>query len=369
MRRCLFCEKKPIGISVALFDKMSDILDILQCSERDHVIDLKPSNIIALLRASLLLNRGPVERYNLFPLQNRWLHEQTSALERKHWLTEKIDFSHSLDEYRKMPRSHQLMLRRIHGFFAVGDGFIVDNLVMRFLLEATSPEEIQWFSNQLANESVHVKTYQLIIHTLWPNESEEIRRMVTDDPSTVAKTKVIEEYINGNKSMAERLAAMAAIEIIFFSSSFCIIFWFKKMNPFDAIGTANKYIFEDEALHGSVGAGLCRQHGGVSEAFVREMISKIVETEISFMKSTVIIDEAGLNVKLVEEYIHAVANKVVSMLGHKPFYEAKNPFPDMDLMALQIKENGFEVTTSNYRQSTHDDKIATAFEDPSTIEI
>lgn len=56
-------------------------------------------------------------------------------------------------------------------------------------------------------------------------------------------------WINNENSFAERLVAFAAVEGIFFSGSFCAIFWLKKKALMPGLTFSNEMISRDEGLH------------------------------------------------------------------------------------------------------------------------
>jgi ribonucleotide reductase beta subunit family protein with ferritin-like domain len=310
------------------------------------------------LRAALVQTSPPEDRFNLFPLQNERLYELYKSLESSEWVVGELSFSKDLTDYnQRLTEEERVLVRRIFGFFAVGDSLIIDNVAVRFLIEATSMEEKFILVEQLKTEIVHAETYSLINATLVtdPNEFKKICLAFQDDPATKAKTDWLEKYMQSDLTQAERYAAFCCAEILFFSSLFCIIFWFKSRGLLHNITDANRMIAQDESMHGLVNSVLSKHYEErtgvrVSDEFVASMVTDAVQIESAYIRSVLTINRKDFNGDLVVQYVQYVGDFILAMLNRPKIWNVTNPFNFMVTLGMMEKPNFYERNSTNYRK-------------------
>ena len=154
-------------------------------------------------------------------------------------------------------------------------------------------------------------------------------------------------------SYAERLVAFAAVEGIFFSGSFCSIFWLKKRGLMPGLSFSNELISRDEGLHCDFACLLYTKHlvNKLSKQQVREIIMDAVTIEKEFVTDAIPVKLIGMNSDLMTQYIEFVADRLLTELGNEKEYNATNPFDFMEMISLQGKSNFFEKRVGEYQKA------------------
>ena len=154
-------------------------------------------------------------------------------------------------------------------------------------------------------------------------------------------------------SFAERLIAFAAVEGIFFSGSFCSIFWLKKRGLMPGLSFSNELISRDEGLHCDFACLLYTQYiqNKLPQEKVMQIITDAVKIEQEFVVDALPVDLIGMNSKLMSQYIEFVADRLLLALGCPKHYNATNPFDFMEMISLQGKTNFFEKRVSEYQKA------------------
>jgi ribonucleoside-diphosphate reductase beta chain len=295
-------------------------------------------------------------RFVLFPLKYHDIWEMYKTAEHSFWTAEEIDLAQDLTDWdEKLNDDERHYIKNVLAFFAASDGIVNENLAENFVKEVQYPEAKSFYGFQIAMENVHSETYSLLIDTYIKDEKEKdhLFNAIDTVPSVKKKADWALKWID-SESFAERLVAFAAVEGIFFSGSFCSIFWLKKRGLMPGLAFSNELISRDEGLHCEFACLLHNKHitNKVSQERITEIITEAVEIEKEFVTDSLPVSLIGMNAKLMQQYIEFVADYWLSELGCKKFYNAENPFDFMDMLSLQNKSNFFEKRVSEYQKAS-----------------
>ena len=251
----------------------------------------------------------------------------------------------------------------ILAFFAASDGIVLENLGMRFLSEVQLPEARAAYGFQLMMENIHSETYSLLIDTYVKNEKEKTKLFQALDnyPCIKKKADWAIKWINDKRStFATRLIAFACVEGIFFSGSFCSIFWLKKRGLMPGLTFSNELISRDEGMHTDFAVLLySKLNKKCQKKKVHNMIKEAVDIEKEFICEALPCKLIGMNAKLMSQYIEFVADRLCVQLGFPKIYEAGNPFDFMEMISLEGKTNFFEKRVGDYSLSQGSKQEAT----------
>lgn len=294
-------------------------------------------------------------RFSLFPIEypDLWsLYKQHVA---SFWTADEIDLSADLTHWNnKLNSDERHFISMVLAFFAGADGIVMENLVERFCREVTVPEARCFYGFQMAMESIHQETYSLLIDSYIddPKEREVLFSAHSTVPSVERKAIWAQKYIGSNATFAERLIAFATVEGIFFSGSFCAIFWLKKRGLMPGLTFSNELISRDEGLHCSFACQLySKLKNKLTQEHINRIIREAVDVEKSFICDALPVSLIGMNSGLMGQYIEFVADRMLTDLGYEPLYRSKNPFDWMDMISLEGKTNFFEKRVGEYQKS------------------
>lgn len=293
-------------------------------------------------------------RFVLLPIRYPEVWKMYKQAEASFWTAEEIDLSPDLADWEKLNDQEKHFIKHILAFFAASDGIVNENLAERFLSEVQIPEARCFYGFQIAIENIHSETYSLLIDTYIKDSAEKdhLFHAIDTVPCVTKKAEWALKWINDKSSFAERLIAFAAVEGIFFSGSFCSIFWLKKRGLMPGLTFSNELISRDEGLHCDFA---CLLYGmlqnKLSEATVRQIICDAVTIEKEFIIDALPVSLIGMNSKLMSEYIEFVADRLLVALGYSRVYGTPNPFPWMELISLQGKTNFFEKRVAEYQKA------------------
>ncbi|KAL7459853.1 hypothetical protein ACHAWC_011658 [Mediolabrus comicus] len=294
-------------------------------------------------------------RFSLFPIAYPDLWAMYKQHVASFWTADEIDLSADLsDWHNKLNPDERHFISMVLAFFAGADGIVVENLAERFCREVTVPEARCFYGFQMAMESIHQETYCLLIDTYItdPKVRERLFSAHATVPSVERKASWAQKYIGSEASFAERLVAFAAVEGIFFSGSFCAIFWLKKRGLMPGLTFSNELISRDEGLHCSFACQLySKLKRKMSQESIHNLIKEAVDVEKSFICDALPVSLIGMNSKLMGQYIEFVADRMLTDLGYQPLYGSKNPFDWMDMISLEGKTNFFEKRVGEYQKS------------------
>jgi ribonucleoside-diphosphate reductase beta chain len=294
------------------------------------------------------------QRFVLFPI----VYHEIWAMYKKHeasfWTAQEIDLSQDEKDWNKLNEHEQHFIKHVLAFFAASDGIVADNLSQRFLTEVQLPEARCFYGFQLMMENVHSETYSLLIDTYIKDTQEKTRlfQAMETIPCVKKKAEWALKWISCSDSFAERLVAFAAVEGIFFSGSFCAIFWIKKRGLMHGLTFSNELISRDEGLHCDFACLLYKMlKNKLAPKVVQEIIRDAVKIEIEFVCESIPVALIGMNQKLMSRYIEFVADRLLAALGCEKFYNATNPFEWMEMISLQGKTNFFEKRVGEYQKA------------------
>lgn len=294
------------------------------------------------------------DRFVLFPIKHRDIWEMYKKAEASFWTAEEIDLSPDLlDWEHKLNNDEKHFIKHVLAFFAASDGIVNENLAVHFMKEVQYPEARCFYGFQIMIENIHSETYSLLIDTYIRDVAEKDRLFHAMDTVPCVRKKAdwaLRWIEKGNFS--ERLVAFAAVEGIFFSGSFCSIFWLKKRGLMPGLSFANELISRDEGLHCDFACLLYSQlkHKLPVET-IQEVIRNAVDIEREFVRDAIPVKLIGMNADLMCQYIEFVADRLLLALGAPKIYQVTNPFDFMELISLQGKTNFFERRVSEYQKS------------------
>ena len=298
-----------------------------------------------------LLTENP-NRYVMFPLQDNDIWKLYKKMFDCMWRAEEIDLSKDLKDWEKITPDERYFIKMVLGFFAASDGIVLENLGMRFLSEVQLPEARAAYGFQLMMENVHSETYSLLIDTYIKNEDEKskIFKAIDNFPSIKKKAKWAIKWIQDKRSsFAARLVAFACVEGIFFSGSFCAIYWLKKRGLMPGLTFSNELISRDEGLHTDLACLLfSKLNNKLNKPKIREIVKEAVSIEKEFICESLPCRLIGMNSELMSKYIEFVADRLLVQLGCNKIYKVSCPFDFMELISLQQKTSFFEARVSSY---------------------
>lgn len=300
-----------------------------------------------------ILTENP-NRFVMFPLKYHDIWELYKEEEHSFWTAEEIDLAQDITDWEeKLNDNERHYIKNVLAFFAASDGIVNENLAENFLKEVQYPEAKSFYGFQIAMENIHSETYSLLIDTYIkdPVERDRLFNAIETVPSVKKKAQWALKWID-SESFAERLIAFAAVEGIFFSGSFCSIFWLKKRGLMPGLSFSNELISRDEGLHCRFACLLHNKYiqNKVSESRIKEIICDAVEIEKEFITESLPVSLIGMNEKLMSQYIEFIADYWLVVLGCSKVYNSENPFDFMDMLSLQGKTNFFEKRNPDYQK-------------------
>lgn len=294
------------------------------------------------------------DRFVLFPISHSDIWQMYKKAEASFWTAEEIDLSIDLHDWEhRLNQDERHFIKHVLAFFAASDGIVNENLAVNFMNEVQYPEARCFYGFQIMIENIHSEAYSLLIDTYIknPQEKDLLFHALDTIPCVTQKGHWALRWINQG-SFAERLVAFAAVEGIFFSGSFCSIFWLKKRGLMPGLSFANELISRDEGLHCDFACLLYSQLAHpLAENTVHSIIQHAVEIEKEFVVDALPVKLIGMNAQLMCQYIEFVADRLLVALGCCKIYQASNPFDFMELISLQGKTNFFERRVSEYQKS------------------
>ena len=302
-----------------------------------------------------LLTENP-NRYVLYPINHPRIFDMYKKAVSSFWTVEELDLTKDHNDWQlKLNDNERHFIKNILAFFAGSDGIVLENLGQRFMDEIQVPEAKCFYGFQIAMENIHSEMYSLLIDTYIKNNTEKDRlfRAIETIPSVAKKAKWAIKWIQDKDSnFATRLVAFAAVEGIFFSGSFCSIFWLKKRGIMPGLTSSNELISRDEGLHTDFA---CLLYGMLSnkldETVIYELIAEAVEIEKEFIIDSIPCNLIGMNSILMSQYIEFVADRLLAQLGYNKLYKTSNPFDFMEMISIEGKTNFFEKRVTEYSKA------------------
>jgi ribonucleotide reductase beta subunit family protein with ferritin-like domain len=299
----------------------------------------------------ILITENPY-RYVLFPIQDNDIWQMYKKQVDCFWRPEEIDLTKDYSDWEKLSKDEKHFLSMVLAFFAGSDGIVMENLAIRFMNDIQLPEAKSFYSFQIAMENIHSNTYSLLIETYIKDENEknDLFQAIQKFPFIEKKANWAINWItNQDVDFATRLVAFACIEGIFFSGSFCSIFWLKKRGIMPGLTFSNELISRDEALHTEFAILLYNKLlKKIPQEKITEIITDAVNIEIEFICDALPCKLIGMNSTLMSQYIKFVADRLALQLGNPKIYNVLNPFDFMEMISLEGKTNFFEKRVGEY---------------------
>ncbi|KAK1319188.1 hypothetical protein QJS10_CPB04g00256 [Acorus calamus] len=302
-----------------------------------------------------LLRPNP-DRFCMFPIKYPAVWEMYKKAEASFWTAEEVDLSQDHRHWSDvLTPDERHFVTHVLAFFASSDGIVLENLAVRFMKDVQIAEARAFYGFQIAIENIHSEMYSLLLEAYIrdPAEKDRLFRAVDTVPCVRRKAEWALKWIDGAETFAERLVAFACVEGIFFSGSFCAIFWLKKRGLMPGLTFSNELISRDEGLHCDFACllyGLLNQQ--LSEERVRGIVTDAVDIEREFVCDALPVALVGMNGDLMCQYIEFVADRLIDTLGHGKIYNVPNPFDWMELISLQGKTNFFEKRVGEYQKAS-----------------
>jgi ribonucleoside-diphosphate reductase beta chain len=291
-------------------------------------------------------------RFVIFPIQHADLWKMYKDHVSVFWRPEELDLSKDMKDWVKLSTNEQHFVKRVLGFFAGSDGIVMENLGQRFMNEVQVPEAKFFYGVQMMMETVHSETYSQLIDTYIEDRAEklEILRSIATVPCIQKKAAWAMQWIQSEEAdWATRLMAFAAVEGIFFSGAFCSIFWLKQRGIMPGLTASNEFIARDEGLHTDFACLLySKSKHKLPKTKAHKLIREAVKIEKEFITEALPCSLIGMNAARMSEYIQFVADRLLVSLGYEKLWETANPFPWMERISLEGKDNFFEKRVTNY---------------------
>lgn len=341
---------------------------------------------------SIIKNPG-ADRFCVFPIKYNNLWDFYKKHISTFWTVEEVLLNDDLTDWNKLNDNERFFIKNVLAFFAASDGIVNENLVLNFYNEVQIPEARQFYAVQMMMEAVHGEQYSLLIDTYIndSNEKEKLFNAVDNIPAVRRKAEWAMKWIQEGStlqqmipekhmetlkflsrsddfsdkvtealnfltcerpSFAQRLLAFVCVEGIFFSGSFCAIYWLKHRGLMPGLATANIFIARDENLHATFAIELYKMlDNQLPQETAHNIFKEAVEIEKEFITESLPVSLLGMNSNLMSQYIEFVADRWLVMLGYSKLYGSENPFGFMEMISLETKENFFETRTTNYARA------------------
>jgi ribonucleoside-diphosphate reductase subunit M2 len=292
------------------------------------------------------------KRFVMFPIKHDDIWKMYKTQIDCFWRAEEIDLTKDITHWETLSADEKYFISMILAFFAASDGIVLENLASRFMSEIQISEARAFYGFQIAMENIHSQTYSMLIESYIKNEEEKHKlfNAIEHFPCIKKKSDWAQKWIHDNRSsFATRLVAFACVEGIFFSGSFCSIFWLKKRGLMPGLTFSNELISRDEALHCEFAVLLySKLVKKLSKAKIHEIIKDAVDIESEFICDALPCRLIGMNSDMMTQYIKYVADRLSVQLGYDKIYNVTNPFSFMEMISLESKTNFFEKRTDAY---------------------
>jgi len=295
------------------------------------------------------------ERYTIFPIKFQPFWDAYKEAQAFYWTVEEMDLSRDLEDWEKLNKDEKYFIKNILAFFSSSDGIVNANIATNFVDEIKILEAKMFYHFQETIENVHNEAYSILIDTYIKDEKEKdnLFNAMERIPCVKLKADWALKYLSKDCSFTERILAFAAVEGIFFSGSFCAIYWLKKRGLMPGLTFSNELISRDEGLHTDF-ACLVYSYlkNKLSEEEVHKIFSDAVNIETQFITESLPCALIGMNNESMCEYIKFCCDRILQQLGYSKLYNAKQPFDFMDMISMRNKVNFFEKRVQDYKKPT-----------------
>ena len=294
-------------------------------------------------------------RFVIFPIANQKVWEMYKKAEGSFWTAEELDLSRDRKDWDSLNKDERHFISHVLAFFAASDGIVNENLAMNFMKQVQIPEARCFYGFQIAMENIHSEVYSLLIDTYIKDQAEKthLLKAIETIPCVKKKAEWAIQWMESDEAdFASRLMAFAAVEGIFFSGAFCSIFWLKERGLMPGLTTSNEFISRDEGMHTEFACLLYSMlQTKLSKTKAHKMIREAVKCEKEFIIDALPCGLIGMNSKMMSQYLEFVADRLLVQLGYPKIWNTTNPFPFMERISLEGKDNFFEKRVSNYSKA------------------
>jgi ribonucleoside-diphosphate reductase beta chain len=300
-----------------------------------------------------ILTENP-DRFVIHPIEHMDIWKFYEQHQAAFWTAEEVDLSGDIKDWKSLTQNERNFIRNILAFFAASDGIVNENLAQNFCREVQYSEAKFFYGIQMAMENIHSLMYSLLIDTYISDETEkhEALRAIQYLPPVKKKAEWALNWIE-NSSFQERLIAFAAVEGIFFSGSFCAIFWLKSRGLMQGLCNANALIFKDENLHCDFAIHLLNKHivDKPSKKKIKDILLSALEIEKEFITESIPVSLIGMSSSSMIQYLEFVTDQLLVKLGCSKVFNVEQPFKFMEQIALETQGNFFESRTVEYQKA------------------
>ncbi|CAM9162667.1 unnamed protein product [Ectocarpus sp. 6 AP-2014] len=350
-RKGSFSEEGVLGLKNMALTAEGEENEFKGCLE---VSEMRRKEMEGTLKPEPLLVENP-GRFVLFPIQDNEVWQMYKKAEACFWTAEELDLAHDHKDWEGLTDDERHFVKHVLAFFAASDGIVNENLASNFSSEIQLSEARCFYGFQIAIENIHSEVYSLLIDTYVKDAAEKTHlfNAMETVPCVRRKARWALRWCDPKlASYAERLVAFAAVEGIFFSGSFCAVFWLKKRGLMPGLCFSNELISRDEGLHTDFACLLFRKLvNKLPVERVAEIICDAVDIEKEFITSALPVELIGMNSALMRQYIEFCADRLLMELGCEKKYNSTNPFDWMEMISLQGKTNFFEKRVGEYSKS------------------
>lgn len=312
---------------------------------QDHIEDIEPMLLPTL------------NRFTVFPIQHENLWAMYKQAQMSNWTAEEVDLSRDMDDWNKLTENEQHFIKMILAFFAGSDGIVFENINNNFADEVQYPEARSFYAYQSHNEMVHGETYSKLIDKYIKSSSEkkELFEAIQRIPCIEKKARWAMKWFDNSRPFAERLLAFACVEGIFFSGSFCAIFWLKKRGLLPGLCFSNELISRDEGLHLQFAVELFNMlKFRPNKNIIKQIVEEAVSIEKEFIVDALPCSLIGMNSEKMTQYIEYVSDRLLKQVGQEKIWNSANPFEFMENISLDGKTNFFEKRVGDYGKMDED---------------
>jgi len=290
-------------------------------------------------------------RFTTFPIRYPDLWALYKKAIGSFWSVEEIDLAGDLKDWDKLNYDEQHFIKMVLAFFAASDGIVMENIDLNFSKDVQIAEARSFYAYQSFNESIHSETYSLMIDKLVkdPEEKAGLFRAIEMSPAVKRKAEWAMRWMSPDSPFAQRLIAFACVEGIFFSGSFCAIFWLKKRGLMPGLSFSNELISRDEGLHQEFAVTLYHNlQDKLDSGLIRQIVGEAMAIERQFILDALPCKLIGMDSDEMSRYIEFVADRLLAQLSVEPLFNSKNPFDWMETISLEGKTNFFEKRVGDY---------------------
>ena len=306
-----------------------------------------------LVKEEILQERE--NRFVLFPIDYPAIFEKYKQAVASFWTVEEVDLSKDLNDWEGLSDNERHFIEHVLAFFAGSDGIVTENLAQRFMNDIQIQEAKCFYGFQIAMENIHSEMYSLLIDTYIRDakRKDDLFNAIDRIPCIKKKAEWALKYIESDEAtFQERLVAFAAVEGIFFSGSFCAIFWLKKRGLMPGLTFSNELISRDEGLHTEFATVIYSMlQNKLDKSRLQQIITDAVEIEKEFITESIPCRLIGMNAELMSKYIEFVADRLLVQLGNEKHYNSENPFQFMEMISMEGKTNFFEKRVADYSKA------------------